>query len=110
LTDRVGGLSPGGTDRAGPPRRCPEPGLIHHSDRGSQYRSLAFDRTLRDSGIKNEWLKRYTFRTRDEARLTVLTHTETFYNPERRHSALGYRSPIEYEKMLKENCIETVQV
>jgi putative transposase len=114
-------------------RRRPEPGLIHHADRGGQYRSLAFGRTPRDSGIlasmgsrgnafdnaacesfmasiKSELVRRQTFKTRDEARLAVFSYIEGFYNPERRHSALGYRSPIEYEKMLKENCIETVLV
>jgi transposase InsO family protein len=114
-------------------RRRPGPGLIHHSDRGGQYRSLAFGRTLRDSGIlasmgsrgdaydnaaaesfmasiKTELVKRNTFKTRDEARLAVFSYIEAFYNPQRRHSALGYLSPIEYEKMLKENCIETVLV
>lgn len=114
-------------------RRRPGPGLIHHSDRGGQYRSLAFGRTLRDSGIlasmgsrgdafdnaacesfmasfKTELVKRQTFKTRGEARLAVFSYIEGFYNPERRHSALGYRSPVEYEKMLKENCIETVLV
>jgi putative transposase len=114
-------------------RRRPGPGLIHHSDRGGQYRSLALGRTLRDSGIlasmgsrgdaydnaacesfmasiKTELVKRQTFKTRDEARLAVFSYIEAFYNPERRHSALGYRSPIEYEKMLKEKCVETVLV
>jgi putative transposase len=112
-------------------RRRPDPGLIHHSDRGGQYRSLAFGRTLRDSGIlasmgsrgdafdnaaaesfmasiKTELTKRRTFKTRDEARLAVFSYIEAFYNPQRRHSALGYLSPIEYEKMLQEKCVETV--
>lgn len=52
----------------------------------------------------------HTFKTRDEARLAVFGYIEGFYNPERRRSALGYRSPVEYEKMLKESCIETVLV
>ena len=114
-------------------RHRPGPGLIHHSDRGGQYRSLAFGRTLRDSGIlasmgsrgdaydnaacesfmasiKTELVKRNTFKTRDEARLAVFSYIEGFYNPERRHSALGYLSPMEYEKMLKENRSLTVAV
>jgi putative transposase len=114
-------------------RRRPRPGLIHHSDRGGQYRSLAFGRTLRDSGIlasmgsrgdafdnaaaesfmasiKTELVRRRTFKTRDEARLAVFSYIEAFYNPQRRHSALGYRSPVEYEKMLREKCTETVPV
>ena len=114
-------------------RRHPGPGLIHHSDRGGQYRSLAFGRTLRDSGIlasmgsrgdafdnaacksfmasiKTELVKRQTFRTRDEARLAVFSYIKAFHNPQRRHSALGYLSPIEYEKILKVKCVETVLV
>jgi putative transposase len=114
-------------------RRRPGAGLIHHSDRGGQYRSLAFGRTLRDSGIlasmgsrgdafdnaacesfmasiKTELVRRQTFKTRDEARLAVFSYIEAFYNPQRRHSALGYLSPIEYEKMLQENRPLTVAV
>ena len=114
-------------------RRRPGPGLIHHSDRGGQYRSLAFGRTLRDSGIlasmgsrgdafdnaaaesfmasiKSELVKRQTFKTRDGARLAVFSYIEAFYNPHRRHSALGYPSPIEYENMLSENSLRTAAV
>ncbi|NLE74105.1 MAG: transposase [Actinobacteria bacterium] len=103
------------------------------SARDGQYRSLAFGHTLRDSGIlasmgsrgdaydnaacesfmasiKTELVRRQTFKTRDEVRLTAFSYIEGFYHPERRHSALGYRSPVEYEKMLKEDCTETVLV
>jgi putative transposase len=96
--------------------------VIYHSDRGSQYASLAFGRTLRDSGllasmgsrgdpfdnamcesvvstIKEELVKRRSWKTRDEARLAVFTYIESFYNPRRRHSSLDYLSPDEYEKM-----------
>ena len=73
--------------------------------RGDAYDNAACESFM--ASIKNEWLKRYTFKTRDEARLAVFTYIETFYNPERRHSALGYRSPIEYGKMLKEYCVKT---
>jgi len=102
-------------------RRRPKPGLVHHSDRGSQYTSLAFGRTLRDSGlvasmghrgdaydnapvesvistIKNELVHRSRFTTRDQARLAVFDYIETFYNPRRLHSALGNRSPDDYER------------
>ncbi len=104
--------------------RKPPPGTIHHSDRGSQYGSLAFGKTLKDSGImpsmgskgdpydnaaaesffatiKTELIYRNTFKTRDEARLAVFRYIEGFYNPVRRHSALGYKSPAEYERMLE---------
>ena len=98
-------------------RRPVEPG---------QYASLAFGRTLRESGLvasmgskgdpydnamcescvstlKEELIKRRTWKTRDEARLAVFAYIETFYNPRRRHSALGYASPDEYEMMIKKS-------
>jgi putative transposase len=101
-------------------RRQPPPGLVHHSDRGSQYGSLAFGRTLRESGLiasmgsrgdaydnaaaescistlKVEWIKRHRYQSRDQARLSIFQYIETFYNPRRRHSALGGLSPDEYE-------------
>ena len=107
-------------------RRRPKPGLVHHSDRGGQYRSLAFGKTLRDSGImasmgsrgdaydnaaaesvmatiKTELVHRTRFKTKDDARLSVFRYIEGFYNPLRRHSALGYLSPVEYERMLEES-------
>ena len=103
-------------------RRKPPVGVVHHSYRGSQYTSLAFGATLRESGlvasmgrrgdaydnaacesfistIKNELIKRRSWASRDQA---VFSYIETFYNPRRRHSALGYHSPIEYEKMTQE--------
>jgi len=111
--------------------RNPEPGLIHHSDRGSQYGSLAFGKTLRDSGImasmgsrgdaydnaaaesfmatiKTELIHRHRFKTKDEARLAIFRYIEGFYNPLRRHSALGHKSPAEYERMLEEASAEAV--
>jgi len=100
---------------------------IHESVRGSQYTSLTFGKTLRDSGllasigsrgdaydnaaaesfistIKEEWIKRHRYETRDQARLSIFRYIETFYNPRRRHSALGYRSPdvFEHQWMVKE--------
>jgi putative transposase len=101
-------------------RRKPKPGLGHHSDRGSQYASIAMGRTLRESKImasmgskgdpwdnacaescistiKNELVKRRTFATRDQARLALFRYIESFYNPLRRHSSLEMRSPDEYE-------------
>jgi putative transposase len=104
--------------------RRPGPGLVHHSDQGGQYRSLAFGKTLRESGImasmgsrgdaydnaaaesvvatiKTELVYRSRFKTKDEARLAVFRYIEGFYNPLRRHSSLGYMSPVEYERMLE---------
>ncbi len=104
-------------------RRKPAAGVVHHSDRGSQYASLAFGTTLGDSGlvasmgsrgdaydnalaesfmstIKMELIERQSWKTRDQARLAVFRYIESFYNPLRRHSALGMHSPDEYEKMI----------
>ena len=101
-------------------RRRPEAGLVHHSDRGSQYASLAFGATLRDSGImasmgsrgdaydnaaaesffstiKKELIYRHTYKTRNAARLAIFDCIERFYNPVRRHSTLGNKSPVNYE-------------
>jgi putative transposase len=104
-------------------RRKPPAGVVHHSDRGSQYTSLAFSTTLRDSGlvasmgsrgdaydnalaesfmstIKTELIKQRTWKTRDQARLAVFRYIESFYNPLRRHSSLDMHSPDEYEKLI----------
>ncbi len=101
-------------------RRRPEPGVVHHSDRGSQYASLAFGATLRESGvlasmgsrgdaydnaaaesfmatIKKELIYRRTFKKRNAARLAIFDYIECFYNPVRRHSTLGNISPADYE-------------
>jgi putative transposase len=102
-------------------RRRPGDGLVHHSDRGTQYTSLAFGRRAREAGIalsmgstgdaydnamaesffaslETELLDRTTFRTRTDARLAVFDYIEAFYNPTRRHSALDYLSPADFER------------
>ena len=101
-------------------RRRPSRGLIHHSDRGSQYAGQAYQDLLRAHGLTpsmsrkgNCWdnapmerffgsLKRERtdlrlFATRDEARACVVDYIEMFYNSQRRHSYLDYLSPMEYE-------------
>ena len=100
-------------------RRLPSPGLLHHSDRGVQYASSAyrallanykitpsmsrtanpFDNALAESffaTLKTECFDRPPH-TRAEAKLKVFDYIETFYNSRRLHSALGYRSPVEFE-------------
>jgi putative transposase len=101
--------------------RRPAPGLVHHSDHGCQYTSLAFARRCRQSGIAMsmgsvgdcydnalaesffatlvcELITRSRWRTYSEARMAVFDYIEGFYNPRRRHSALAYQSPAEYER------------
>jgi transposase InsO family protein len=101
-------------------RRRPQPGLIHHSDRGVQYackeyRTLltandmtcsmsrkgnCYDNAVKESffhTLKTEHVHHEHYRTRDEARASVFDYIETFYNRSRMHSTLGYRSPVEFE-------------
>jgi transposase InsO family protein len=102
-------------------RHPPPPGLLHHSDRGVQYACAAFraalharrvtqsmsrpgnpyDNALAESFVatlKTECFGDYTPKTKLEARLLIFHYLEAFYNPVRRHSALGYRSPSEFEQ------------
>ena len=101
-------------------QRCPEGDLVHHSDRGVQYASqklrerLAqhdvtmsmsrkgdpWDNAMMESffgSLKTEWIAT-GYDTEEEARMEVFKYIEMFYNPTRRHSALGYVSPAEYER------------
>jgi putative transposase len=102
-------------------RRGPSSALLHHSDRGSQYSSEQFQRLLSEHGVtcsmsrsgncwdnaamesffstlKIERTNRTNYRTREEAKADVFDYIERFYNPRRRHSTLGYLSPVDYEK------------
>ena len=68
-------------------------GVIHHSDQGSQYTSVAFGKRCREAGI----------RPRAEARRALFGYIEGWYNPHRRHSVLGYESPVGYERRYAES-------
>jgi putative transposase len=96
--------------------------VIHHSDQGSQYTSIAFGKRCREAGVRPsmgsvgdcfdnamcesffatlecELLDRRRFRTQIEARMAVFDFVEGWYNNHRRHSALGYLSPMDFEKL-----------
>ena len=95
--------------------------VIHHSDQGSQYTSVAFGLRCKEAGVRPsmgsvgdaydnamcesffatlecELLDRRKFQTKAEARMAIFEFIEGWYNPARRHSALGYQSPIAYER------------
>jgi putative transposase len=101
-------------------RQKPSEGLIHHSDRGRQYASYAYQALLKDNGItasmsrpgncydnaymesffgtlKTELVHGQRYRHRQDARLSIFEYVMMFYNRKRRHSALGYKSPEQYE-------------
>jgi len=102
-------------------RRGKPDALLHHSDQGSQYTSEQFQRLMADHGIicsmsrsgnvwdnaamesffsslKTERTEGKTYRTRDEARADVFDYIDRFYNTIRRHSTIGYLSPVEFER------------
>jgi putative transposase len=102
-------------------QRDPEAGLVHHSDRGSEYASKSYQDMLHQRGIqvsmsrkgdcsdnamiesfwgtlKEEGIGQEIYRTREEAKTAVFDYIEVFYNRKRKHSSLGYLSPVAYEK------------
>jgi transposase InsO family protein len=102
-------------------RRLPEEGLLAHSDRGSQYASEHYQRLLGQHGIacsmsgvgqcwdnapmesffaslKKELVHHEDYQSRAQARASIFEYIEAFYNPKRRHSSLGYLSPLDYEQ------------
>jgi transposase InsO family protein len=104
-------------------QRRPKAGLIHHSDRGSQYASSAFRRLLKAHGIKGSMSRKgdcwdnavvesffgslkqervqwRSYQTRYEAQQDILNYISMFYNSHRLHSYLGYTSPNDFEKRL----------
>jgi putative transposase len=95
-------------------------GVIHHSDRGSQYASAEYQKLLKDNGmicsmsrkgncwdnapmesffhtLKTEWVYGLKYKTRQEAKASLFEYIEIFYNRQRRHSALQYMNPCQYE-------------
>ncbi len=105
-------------------------GVIHHSDQGCQYTSIAFGLRCKKAGVRpsmgsvgdaydnamcesffatleTELLDRSTLRSRSEASIAIFDYIEGFYNPRRRHSGLDYLSPIAYEKRAKESPLIT---
>jgi transposase InsO family protein len=101
-------------------QRCPQQ-VIHHSDHGTQYTSIAFGKRCEELGIRPsmgstgdcfdnamaesffaslecELLDRHHFKTHAEAKTAVFEYIEGFYNPHRLHSSLGYHSPINFER------------
>ena len=108
-------------------RRRPPAGLIHHTDRGSQYASHAYRQTLRSSGIicsmsrrgncwdnavaesffhsfKTELIYHEDFKTREEAKRKIFEWLEVYYNRQRLHSTLGYRTPVGFELEAVRKC------
>jgi putative transposase len=102
--------------------RRPAPGLIHHADRGSQYCATEYQAELRKHGLlismsgkgdcydnsmvesffktlKSELVWRTMFETRQDAERAIGRYIDSFYNPVRRHSALDFTSPIQFERM-----------
>jgi len=97
-------------------------GVIHHSDHGTQYTSLAFGKRCREAGVvpsmgsvgdcydntmaesffatlECELIDRCTFKNHTEARLAIFEFIEGWYNPHRRHSSIKYHSPMKYERL-----------
>jgi putative transposase len=104
-------------------RRHPAPGVLHHSDRGSQYACGAYREMLTAAGmmcsmsrkgdcwdnavaesffatLKTELVDGAEWATREDARAAVFEYIEVWYNRHRRHSVLGYVSPVQYEQQL----------
>jgi transposase InsO family protein len=101
-------------------RRRPLQGLLHHSDQGSQYAAMGYQKLLKNHGmicsmsrkgdcwdnavmesffatLKTELIYQERFATKEDARLKIFDYIEVFYNRKRRHSSLGYKSPLDFE-------------
>jgi transposase InsO family protein len=103
-------------------RRNPEKGLLHHSDRGSQYASADYQKILKEQGItcsmsrkgncfdnavvesffgrlKSEWVNHHRYLDRSEATQSLFYYIEIFYNRKRRHSSIDYVTPQDYDAL-----------
>lgn len=120
MSERIDTALAAGALRMALAQRKPQRGLIHHTDRGSQYASHQYRRMLRDVGadssmsrkgdcwdnavaesffatLRKELTNRVDFATRDAARSSVFEYIEAFYNRVRRHSTIKYQSPNDFE-------------
>ena len=102
-------------------RRHPRPGLVHHSDRGRQYAAVDYQKMLRDNKIicsmsrkgdcwdnapmesffatlKTELIYGEQLKTQKEVKTGIFEYIEMFYNRERRHSSLGFKNPVDFER------------
>jgi putative transposase len=112
-------------------RRCPARGFIHHSDRGCQYTSHAYQQQLKHVGavvsmsrkgncwdnaamesffgsLKEECVGDTVYTSHEDARLALFTYLEVYYNRIRRHSILGYVSPLVYEQRALQQAVKNV--
>ena len=103
-------------------RRSPQKGLLHHTDRGSQYASNDYQKILKEHGficsmsrkgncydnavaesffgrLKSEWVNHQRYPSRSEAKRSLFYYIEIFYNRKRRHSSIDYVTPQEYETL-----------
>jgi putative transposase len=107
-------------------QRTPKDAVIHHSDRGTQYTSIAFGKRCEELGVRPsmgsvgdaydnamaesffaslecELLDRQYFHTRDQARAAIFSYLEGWYNTHRRHSSIEYLSPVQFERRFYEH-------
>jgi putative transposase len=107
-------------------QRKPEPGLLHHSDRGCQYASHSFQELLDDHSItcsmsrrgncydnaptesffgklKTEWTNFQHYAMHEEARQHIFEYIELYYNRQRKHASLDYKTPLKYEELYYES-------
>lgn len=122
MSERCDGLLTLSALRQALAHRQPSAGLIHHSDRGKQYAAAGYQKLLREHDaissmsrkgdcwdnapcesffgtLKQELVYQERFVTRDEAKAKIFEYIEVFYNRQRRHSAAGSHSPVEFEKL-----------